>query len=278
MNNSQLYLPNPASFAGMSAAEIRTTFLVDNLFEAGCIRLIHASVDRAVIGAAVPNGGLLALEAPAELASEYFTQRRELGVINIGGAGLVRIDGLEHRLARRDGLYVGRGSRQIEFGSIDPGTPALFYLVSYPAHASHPTMLIRGSEAESISLGSPVTANRRTINKYIRPPAVESCQLTMGLTDLEEGSIWNTMPAHVHPRRTEIYLYFDLPEDAAVFHFLGEPGETRHVVVRNRQVVLSPEWSIHSGAGTTSYSFIWAMGGENCEFADMDAIPMSKLS
>jgi 4-deoxy-L-threo-5-hexosulose-uronate ketol-isomerase len=277
MNTQQAYLPDPASFARMSTAEIRRRFLLDNLFASSRIELFHTDLDRAVIGTAVPNGGLLALEAPSELVSEYFLQRRELGVINIGGTGFVRVDGQDYRLEHRDGLYVGRGNRQIEFGSSDSMTPAFFYLVSYPAHASHPIKHICACEAESTSLGNPGTANRRTINKYIRPPAIESCQLTMGVTDLEEGSVWNTMPAHLHPRRSEIYMYFDLPEDAVVFHCMGEPDETRHIVVRNRQAVLSPGWSIHCAAGTAPYSFIWAMGGENREFSDMDAIPMNKL-
>jgi 4-deoxy-L-threo-5-hexosulose-uronate ketol-isomerase len=278
MNGMQPYLPDPASFARMSTAEIRRAFLLDNLFEPGGIRLFSAPVDRAVIGAAVPNARPLALHAPGELASEYFTQRRELGVINIGGPGLVRVEGRDYQLASRDGLYVGRGNRQVEFGSIESGTPALFYLVSYPAHASYPTKQIRQSETESTSFGSATTANRRTIHKYIYAPAVETCQLTMGLTELGEGSVWNTMPVHRHPRRTEIYLYFDLPPEAVVFHYLGEPGETRHIVVRNRQVVLSPGWSIHSGSGTARYAFIWTMGGENREFSDMDAVAMEELA
>jgi 4-deoxy-L-threo-5-hexosulose-uronate ketol-isomerase len=262
----------------MNTDELRRAFVLGDLFESGRIKLGHTSIDRAVVGTAVPNDGRLALEVPAELASEYFTERRELGIINIGQVGSVRVDGRDYRLGHRDALYVGRGNRQIEFGSFNPGTPALFYFVSYPAHASHPVRQICAGETESESLGSRAMANRRTINRYIRPPAVESCQLTMGLTELEGGSVWNTMPAHTHFRRSEIYLYFDLPEEAVVCHLMGEPGETRHVVVRNRQAVLSPGWSIHCGAGTSSYSFIWAMGGENREFADTDAVPMSKLA
>jgi len=277
MNEKQPYPPDPASFARMKTAEIREIFLVTDLFAAGCIRLVHTAVDRAVIGSAVPTGGNLGLEAPAEFASEYFTQRRELGVINIGGDGLVRVDGSDYRLANRAGLYIGRGSRRVEFISGNPETPALFYFISYPAHASHPTKPIGAPEIESTNLGSAQTANRRTINKYIYSPAVETSQLTMGLTDLEEGSVWNTMPVHRHPRRTEIYLYFDLAPQAVVFHYLGEPSETRHIVVRNRQAVLAPGWSIHAGAGTARYSFIWAMGGENREFSDMDAVAMEEL-
>ncbi len=274
MNGLQSNLPDSASFARMNTADIRRVFLLEDLCEAGCIKLFHTAIDRAIVGTALPRGGTLNLEAPAELASEYFTQRRELGVINIGGAGFIRIDGQEYRLAHRDGLYVGRGSRQVEFGSSDA---ALFYFVSYPAHASHPVKLICKQETESAGVGSPGTSSRRTINKYIRPPAVESCQLTMGLTELDGACVWNTMPAHVHPRRSEIYFYFDLPEDAVVCHLMGEPTETRHILVRNRQAVLSPGWSIHCGAGTAPYSFIWAMGGENREFADMDVIPMGRL-
>jgi 4-deoxy-L-threo-5-hexosulose-uronate ketol-isomerase len=262
----------------MNTAEIRRTFLIPDLFAPGCIRLFHAAVDRAVVGAAVPKDAPLTLEAPAAFASEYFTQRRELGVINIGGAGLVRVDSGDYQLAHREGLYVGRGNRRVEFGSAGAETPALFYFVSYPAHASHATRQIRNQDRETTSLGKAGTANRRTIHKYIYSPAVETCQLTMGLTDLEEGSIWNTMPVHRHPRRSEIYMYFDLPPQAVVFHYMGEPGETRHIVVRNREAVVSPIWSIHAGAGTTRYSFIWTMGGENREFSDMDAVAMEELA
>ena len=272
------YMPDPGGLARMSCAEIRRCFLLENLFEAERIRIYHTDLDRACVGGALPVAAALSLAAPPDLGSGYFAERRELGIFNIGGPGLVSVDGTGYRLEPRDALYIGRGSRGVEFASENRDSPALFYFVSYPAHASFETRLVRSSEADATVLGSTVSASRRTIRKYIRPPLVETCQLTMGLTDLEEGSIWNTMPAHRHPRRSEIYFYFDLPAGDAVFHWLGEPGETRHVVVRNRQAVLSPGWSIHSGAGTSRYSFIWSMGGENREFSDTDGIPVDALA
>ncbi len=278
MNGLQNNLPDSAGFAKMCTAEIRKAFLLDGLFEPGRISLYLTALDRAIVGTAVPLGGPLELGAPAELAAEFFTERRELGVINIGGAGVVLVGGRDYHLANRDGLYIGRENKGIEFSSANSATPALYYFVSYPAHASYPVKLIRAHETETTSLGNPAAANCRILNKYIRPPAVESCQLTMGLTELQGESVWNTMPAHVHPRRSEIYLYFDLPEDAVVCHLMGDPGETRHILVRDRQAVLSPGWSLHCGAGTGRYSFIWSMGGENREFADLDVIPIEQLS
>jgi 4-deoxy-L-threo-5-hexosulose-uronate ketol-isomerase len=262
----------------MATAEIRRSFLIEDLFAPERIMIYHSEVDRAAVGGAVPGSAPLDLLAPPEFRSDAFAQRRELGVFNIGDPGAVQVDGRSFRLAPRDALYIGCGSRDIRFVSADRGRPALFYFVSYPAHARCETTLVRADEAELSALGTTAGANRRTIRKYIRPPQVKTSQLTMGLTALEEGSIWNTMPVHRHERRSEIYFYFDLPEDAIVFHCLGEPRETRHVVVRNRQAVISPSWSIHAGAGTASYSFIWAMGGENREFSDMEAVPMGLLA
>jgi len=272
------YSPDPAGLARMSTAEVRGRFLLENLFELGRIALVHSDVDRASIGGAVPGPAPLVLEAPPEFGSEYFAERRELGVFNIGGPGIVLVNGTVFELGSRDALYIGRGSKTIRFESEDGSRPAIFYFVSYPAHAGFKTRCVRAREAESSALGTAAAASRRTIRTYISPDSVETCQLTMGLTELEEGCVWNTMPAHRHARRSEIYLYLDLPADAVVFHFLGEPGETRHVLVRNRQAVISPPWSIHSGAGTTCYSFIWAMGGENRQFSDMQAISMEELA
>jgi 4-deoxy-L-threo-5-hexosulose-uronate ketol-isomerase len=262
----------------MRTAELRRNFLLEHLFERDRIILCHSEVDRATVGGAVPGSEPLDLPAPSEFRSEFFTQRRELGAFNIGGPGAVQVDGTRYRLAPRDAIYIGRGSRNVRFESEDGNIPAVFYFVSYPAHASHKSKLVRESEAEAAVLGTTAQANRRTLRRYITLSLVETCQLTMGLTTLETGSVWNTMPAHRHDRRSEIYLYFDLPEDALVVHCLGEPEETRHILVRNRQAVFAPRWSLHFGAGTTAYSFIWAMGGENRDFSDMDAVPMDKLA
>jgi 4-deoxy-L-threo-5-hexosulose-uronate ketol-isomerase len=270
-------LPGPAEFSRMNAAELRAAFLVENLFVHGGIRMVCCQSDRAIVGAAIPGRRSLAMPNPRELSAEYFTQRRELGVVNIGNAGCVRIGAEEINLDEQEALYIGRGNPDIRFLSKDPAAPAQFYFISYPAHAACPCKKIEKASMESAEFGSAKSANRRTINKLIHPAGVASCQLTMGLTRLAEGSVWNTMPAHTHGRRSEIYLYFGLPKDGIVVHCMGRPQETRHIIMRDRQVVLSPSWSLHFGAGTSSYSFVWSMGGENQEFADMDAVPMEAL-
>jgi len=271
------YLPDPRRFATLTTAELRQAFLVEALFAPGELRMVYVDVDRAIVGAAAPTREPLALGTSKELASQYFAERREVGVINIGAAGAVTVDGEAHVLERRDGLYIGRGSRDIHFESADAMAPALFYFVSYPAHAAYPTRRLTMADAGDVKLGTEADANVRTIHKYIHPGGAQSCQLVMGLTELEVGSVWNTMPPHTHERRSEVYLYFDIDDDALVFHFMGAPEETRHVVVRNRQVVLSPSWSIHCGVGTRRYSFIWAMGGEKQDFDDMDPAGISRL-
>ena len=271
------YLADGVRYATMCAAEMRETFLVTNLFAPGELRLIYCETDRAVIGSAVPLGQPMALSAADELRAAFFCQRRELGVLNIGGAGLVRVDGTTHAMAPLDVLYVGRGSREVIFASDDAQKPAQFYLASYPAHAAFPTVLARHAEAAKVQLGSQAECNRRTINKYIHPDGVKSCQLVMGVTALEEGSVWNTMPPHTHTRRSEIYLYFDVAPEARVFHFMGRPDETRHLVVADRQAVISPAWSIHCATATRRYTFCWAMGGENQTFDDMDGVQVGAL-
>ena len=272
------YLPSPEGLVGMNTAQIRASFLLERLFKPDRVVLYHSELDRATVGGAVPGSGPLDLPAPAEFRSEFFAQRRELGVFNIGGPGGVHVDGKSFRLAPRDAIYIGCGSRDIRFESEVGTNPAVFYFISYPAHSSYETKMVCEREAESAVLGTAAGANRRTLRRYIHSPSVKTSQLTMGLTTLEEGSVWNTMPPHTHERRSEIYLYFDLPEGAVVLHCFGEPHQTRHIVVRDRQAVISPCWSIHAGAGTASYSFIWAMGGENREFSDMDVIPMEVLA
>jgi 4-deoxy-L-threo-5-hexosulose-uronate ketol-isomerase len=272
------YSTDPTTFKRMNSEEMRRMFLVDNLLETGNVTMVYSDVDRSIVGSAVPaTAPLKLMSSKKEMAAEYFCERREVGIINIGHGGVVQADGKEFRLDRKDALYIGRGTKTIEFASGDPKQPAEFYFVSFPAHKDFPNTLVRFSEAEQSKLGSTKDANKRTINKLIRPSGVKSCQLVMGLTELEQGSVWNTMPVHTHQRRSEIYMYFDLAEGAILFHLMGEPAETRHIVVRNRQAVISPSWSIHSGVATQNYSFIWAMGGENQAFDDMDGVEMKSI-
>lgn len=261
----------------MSTDELRDRFLVQDLFRPGAVTLRFLDLDRVVLGGIVPTAEPLPLETPPELATNSFTERREIGVLNIGGAGRVRVDGEVHPMAKRDGLYIGRGSGEIIFESEAAEDPAQYYLVSYPAHASHPTTHLSREDAQATELGTAAHANRRRLSKYFHPDGVRSAQLVTGITEIQEGSVWNTMPAHTHQRRTEVYLYFDLPEDTVVFHFLGEPRETRSLVVRDSEAVLSPGWSIHAGCGTRNYTFCWAMGGENQDFADIQGVPMNQL-
>jgi 4-deoxy-L-threo-5-hexosulose-uronate ketol-isomerase len=262
----------------MNTEELRAAYLIDSLFVPDAVPMIYSDIDRSITGSAVPVHKQLALmSSKQEMAAAYFAERRELGIINIGGAGILAVDGKEIPMAPTDVVYCGRGSREIVFRSVDPARPAKFYFVSYPAHQSYPTTHLRKDAAEVVTLGSPAEANKRTIYKYIRPPAVQSCQLVMGMTVLEEGSVWNTMPPHTHQRRSEVYMYFNIPATAAVFHFMGEPGQTRHVIMKNEQAVLSPSWSIHAGVATRAYSFVWAMGGENQAFDDMDGVELKNL-
>ncbi|MBP1647116.1 MAG: kduI [Bacteroidetes bacterium] len=272
------YLPNDSGYQRMTTRELRDAFMMENLFEPGRITLVYSDNDRAIVGGAVPVAGTLPLLATQkEMAARYFNERRELGVLNIGAAGTVSVDGTNYALGPRDLLYVGRGAQNIEFSSADPAVPSLFYLVSYPAHASYPTALMRFAEAARSPLGSARTANQRTIYKYVHAGGIKSCQLVMGMTELVEGSVWNTMPPHTHQRRSEVYLYFGLDPDAMVIHLMGKPDETRNLILRNHQAVLSPPWSIHAAAATRNYAFVWAMGGENQEFSDMDAVTMHDL-
>jgi len=272
------YTADQVRYKTMTTTELRQSFLLENLFQPGRIDLIYSDLDRAIVGSAVPLDKELSLEATKkEMAAAYFAERREIGVFNIGAAGVIKVNDKSFELNNRDGLYIGQGSRTIIFSSKNNRQPAQFYLQSYPAHMAYPTTLIRMADANQVHAGSPEEANKRTIYQYIHVHGAQSCQLVMGYTQLQVGSIWNTMSTHTHQRRTEIYLYFDLDNQDIVFHFLGEPDETRHLVVRNGQAVMSPSWSIHSGVGTRKYAFIWGMGGENQEFTDMDAVAMDKL-
>jgi 4-deoxy-L-threo-5-hexosulose-uronate ketol-isomerase len=267
---------SPKDVKHYTTERLREEFLIQNLFVPNEIKLVYSHIDRIITGAAVPLSPLT-LTAGEEIRAEYFLQRREMGIINIGGKGTVTIDGTVYELENKYGIYIGMGSKDIVFNSADTSNPAKFYINSAPAHKTYPTVLIKPEDCAFVELGSLETSNHRTIRKYILPGQVESCQLVMGMTSLKPGSVWNTMPCHTHDRRMEVYLYFEMPEDALVFHYMGEPNETRHIVMRNEEAVISPSWSIHSGSGTQAYTFIWGMVGENQDFDDMDGTAMSDI-
>ena len=272
-----LLMPDPVRYPRMTTAELRESFLLDQLYKPGSVEFCYLDLDRAVVGMAVPIQEAISLPTSPELRATHFTERRELGALNIGGAGVVHVGAKSYRLDHLDVLYIGRGNPEVIFESKSPEAPAVFYLLSYPAHAAYPVTLVREAEAQRAETGSGETANRRTICKYIHAGGARSCQLVMGVTHLHSGSVWNTMPAHTHMRRSEIYLYFDLADSARVVHLIGPPQETRHLIIRNREVALSPGWSIHAGAGTEAYKFCWGMGGENQDYADMDPAPIETM-
>lgn len=274
---------SPRDVKHYTTDRLREEFLIQNLFQADEIKLVYSHIDRIITGAATPVNKELKLTAGDELRTAYFLERREMGVINIGGDGRITIDGKDYPVAYKEGMYIGMGAKDISFASNDAQNPAKFYLNSAPAHTSYPTVLIKpeGSPQEDVvivkdenkvELGTLEQSNHRTICKYILPGQVESCQLVMGMTKLESGSVWNTMPCHTHDRRMEVYLYFDIPDDAFVMHYMGEATETRHIIMRNEEAVISPSWSIHAGCGSQAYTFIWGMVGENQTFDDMDGI------
>ena len=268
---------HPDAVKRFDTHEMRRHFLIEQVFAPGKVLLTYSHIDRLIVGGAMPMDHPIQLPTPKAVGTDSFLKRRELGVINIGGKGRVLVAGAAHELGHRDALYIGMGAGEVAFESADPGNAAKYYLVSTPAHAACATVKIPKDKANSIELGEQGTANRRTINQYIIPGVCQSCQLVMGLTQLEPGSMWNTMPCHTHDRRSEAYLYFDLAGDARVVHLMGEPNETRHLIVANEQAILSPGWSIHSGVGTSHYAFIWAMGGDNQDYTDMDMVAMSDL-
>ena len=268
---------SPRDVKTYDTARLREEFLIQDLFRPDDIKLVYSHIDRIITGSATPVTKALVLTAGDELRADYFLQRRAMGVINIGGEGTVTVDGTVYTLRYKDGLYIGRGSRDISFASADPDHPAKFYLNSCPAHKEYPTVYIRPEDCVRVELGSLEQSNHRTICKYILPGQVESCQLVMGMTQLQPGSVWNTMPCHTHDRRMEVYLYFDMPKDAFVMHYMGEPQETRHIVMRNEQAVISPSWSIHAGSGSQAYTFIWGMCGENQDFDDMDGVATTDI-
>ncbi len=266
------YSNHPSDAKKYDTAEQRKHFLVESVFLKDEVQLTYSHQDRVVFGGAMPVSRKLSLEAGKEFGTTFFLERRELGVINIGGAGTMTLDGKAYPLGKGDGGYVGMGTKEVSFESSSAADPAKFYLVSSPAHQSYPTVMIALKDANPKKLGSSETSNARTIYQYVHPAVCKSCQLVMGMTILEKGSVWNTMPCHTHERRMEVYLYFDMAPEARVFHFHGQPSETRHLVVANEQAVVSPSWSIHSGVGTGAYTFIWGMAGENQTFDDMDAV------
>ncbi|WP_257345947.1 5-dehydro-4-deoxy-D-glucuronate isomerase [Pseudalkalibacillus decolorationis] len=271
------YAENPNEVKQFTTEKLRERFLVENLFVKDELNMVYTHEDRIVIGGAVPVKNELVLEAKDMLKTDYFLERREIGIINVGGPGIVKVEGEIYTLYKRDCLYIGLGKREVSFKSEASSSPARFYLVSTLAHKEYETRKIAIEDAVPDHLGSIQQSNERTIYKYIHADGIQSCQLMLGITLLEPNNMWNTMPAHIHDRRSEIYFYFDMPEEGRVFHFMGEPKETRHLLVKNEQVAISPAWSIHSGVGTSNYTFIWAMAGENYTFADMDFIDMKDL-
>lgn len=272
------YATNPTETKSYDTEKLRQEYLMQNLFVPGQLSMVYTHVDRFIIGGVIPTKEPIKLEADKhEMGADYFLERREIGIINIGPKGYVTVDGTEYELNTKDCLYIGLGNQDVQFRSADAANPARFYFNSTPAHKNYPTVKVGIDEAEPQHLGSITNSNERTIYKFIHLNGVKSCQLVMGMTLLKPGNMWNTMPCHTHNRRSEIYLYFDMPEDGVVFHMMGEPTETRHLVVRNEEAIISPSWSIHSGVGTSNYTFIWGMAGENQEFTDMDMVAMKVL-
>ncbi|WP_423127351.1 5-dehydro-4-deoxy-D-glucuronate isomerase [Gaoshiqia sp. Z1-71] len=268
---------NPEDFKQYDTQRIRKEFLVEKLMEEGNIHLVYSHIERYIVGGAVPASAPLKLEAVDALKAEYFCQRREVGIINVGGKGSVTVDGTAYVLDFKDALYIGRGKKEIIFTSADASKPARFYLNSAPAHKELPVKQVTLKDANVLHMGSLETSNERNINQLLINTVVETCQLQMGMTELKPGSVWNTMPAHTHSRRNEVYFYFNIPEGQAVCHFMGQPTETRHIWMANEQAVISPSWSIHSAAGTSNYIFIWGMAGENLDYTDMDIIKPFEL-
>jgi 4-deoxy-L-threo-5-hexosulose-uronate ketol-isomerase len=270
------YASSPNAVKKYDTRALREEFLIDNLMQNGKINLTYSHYDRYIAGSAVPITPLK-LETIDPLKASYFLERRELGIINVGANGTISVDGEIYELGHKDALYIGAGIKEVIFSSTDSTNPAKFYLNSAPAHSSFPTKKVSLEQANKLQLGSLETANHRTVNQMIIGGIVQTCQLQMGMTELKTGSVWNTMPAHVHDRRMEVYFYLDIPENQAVCHFMGQPQETRHIWMHNHQAVISPPWSIHSGAGTSNYTFIWGMAGENLDYADMDVAKITDL-
>ena len=275
------YSCNQKDFKRYTTEEIRKEFLIEKLFEADQVTAVYSHVDRMVTMGIMPVKAKVSIDQGIDIwhnfGTDFFLERRECGMFNVGGAGKVTADGTVYELGHKDCLYLTRGAKEVYFESDDAANPAKFYIVSAPAHCSYENKLIKIADAAKKPLGDIATSNKRVINQFIHPSVLKTCQLSMGMTVLDTGSVWNTMPAHTHERRMEVYFYFDVPQDNVVFHMMGEGQETRHVVMQNEQAIISPSWSIHAGAGTSNYTFIWAMGGENQAFDDMDNIPTTEL-
>ena len=275
------YSANPNDVKRYTTEELRREFLIENLYRPDEVVAVYSHVDRMVTLGCMPVNESVPIDKGidvwANFGTHYFLERREIGIFNIGGAGTITVDGTVYALGYKDCLYITMGAKEVCFASDDAAKPAKFYMVSAPAHRSYETKLLKIADANKKPLGDAATSNKRVINQFIHPAVLQTCQLSMGMTVLDSGSVWNTMPAHTHERRMEVYMYFEVPEDQAIIHLMGQPQQTRHIVMTNEQAVISPSWSIHSAAGTSNYTFIWAMGGENQEFDDMDTIPTNEL-
>jgi len=268
---------SPKETRGMTTEELRSNFLCQQLMQTDEITYIYSHYDRMIIGGTKPVKGAVALKNHEELKSAYFLERREIGIINVGGDGSVTVDGTVHPLSKLECVYAGKGVQEVSFSSADAANPALFFMLSVPAHHAYPTVKYTKEQAAPVNLGTPQTSNERTIYKYIHADGIQSCQLVMGLTILKEGSVWNSVPPHTHTRRMEVYFYFDVPEGQRVFHMMGEPQETRHLIMANHEAVIAAPWSVHFGCGTANYGFIWGMAGENKQFTDMDQLAIADL-
>ncbi|QPH38990.1 5-dehydro-4-deoxy-D-glucuronate isomerase [Pedobacter endophyticus] len=271
------YAQSPKEVKQMDTSALRENFLIENIFEANQVNLTLSFFDRYIVGGAMPVNGKLALPNPDDLKAAYFLERRELGIINVGGKAIVTADGETFELDFKEALYIGKGTKEVTFESADASTPTKLYINSAPAHHTYPTKKVSKADAEIVELGTPETANHRIINKLLVNSVLPTCQLQMGMTELKSGSVWNTMPAHTHDRRMEAYFYFEVPQNQSVCHFMGQPQETRHIWMQNEEAVISPNWSIHSGAGTSNYTFIWGMAGENLDYGDMDHCAITDL-
>lgn len=276
INSEFRYAHHPNDVKKYTTEELREHFLINDLFQNDEIKLVYSMYDRLIVGSVFPVSKALKLEPTDDLKAEYFLERRELGIINVGGNGKVTVDGTVYELANKEALYIGKGNKEVIFEK-DGAEQPYFYINSTPAHHAYPTKKVTKNEAEIVELGETKYSNKRIINKLIVNSVIETCQLQMGMTELQEGSVWNTMPAHTHERRMEAYFYFDLEEGQSISHFMGQPDETRHIFMKNHEAVLSPEWSIHSGAGTSNYTFIWGMAGENLDYSDMDGVKTDEL-
>jgi 4-deoxy-L-threo-5-hexosulose-uronate ketol-isomerase len=272
------FTQSPGETAAMQTQALRDHFLISNLFEDNTIHLTYTHYDRVIVGGVKPVKEAVQLPNPTELRAEYFLERRELGIINVGGNGNIVADGTSYALSKMDCLYLGKGTQSVSFVSEDVSNPALFYILSAPAHHAYPAAVCKKQDAQPVELGAAATSNKRTVYKYIHLEGIKSCQLVMGLTVLEEGSVWNSVPPHTHTRRMEVYFYFDLAAEHRVFHFMGEPQKTQHIVMANHEATISAPWSTHFGCGTSNYGFIWGMAGENLVYTDMDPAPINTLA